>query len=267
MKIERLKKIIAYSHLHKEETEAKVKHFYSCAGMNSEQEVRNIVQIIKSSFLKKGYFVLEIPFADEEIGALSYKGDALSYIVLNTSLPEVNRNFALCHEIYHVFYQESGLRSKVEFSRDCHGEDEEEFAANLFAGTLLMPETGFRFMYSKFKGESDGSEWDICLRLMSYYQVPYMAALVRCCELGLPASGTVSEKLLHADRDAVRSGLARRWLDVSILDATKRDDYAHLEEMVAQIGREYVRDSYINERTLRKVLQNMRSLYSDIKGE
>lgn len=94
-----------------------------------------------------------------------------------------------------------------------------------------------------------------------------MAALVRCCELGLPASGTVSEKLLHADRDAVRSGLARRWLDVSILDATKRDDYAHLEEMVAQIGREYVRDSYINERTLRKVLQNIRSLYSDIKGE
>ena len=57
MKIERLKKIIAYSHLHKEETEAKVKHFYSCAGMNSEQEVRNIVQIIKSSFLKKGYLL------------------------------------------------------------------------------------------------------------------------------------------------------------------------------------------------------------------
>lgn len=61
---------------------------------------------------------MEIPFADKEIGALCYKGDALGYIVLNTSLPKVNVNFAICHELYHVFYQESEISSKAEFANN-----------------------------------------------------------------------------------------------------------------------------------------------------
>ncbi len=47
-----------------------------------------------------------MPFNDKEIGALSYKGDGLGYVVINTSLPRVNSNFAIAHEIYHVFFSE-----------------------------------------------------------------------------------------------------------------------------------------------------------------
>ena len=57
------------------------------------------------------------------------------------------------------------------------------------------------------------------------------------------------------------------WLDDSILEATKKDDYVHLEEMVAYFGEEYIKDSYLNERTLKKVMQNMRPLYFEIKGD
>lgn len=59
--------------------------------------------------------VLELPFADEEIGALCYQGDALGYILINTSLPRVNVNFAICHEIYHAFFQEKEISSRMEF--------------------------------------------------------------------------------------------------------------------------------------------------------
>ena len=267
MNIERLRKIIEYSEANRDDMEAKVKNFYSFVGMSCDKEVLNIMQIVRPSFRKKGYLVLEIPFADKEIGALCYKGDALGYIVLNTSLPKVNVNFAICHELYHVFYQKSDFRTKVEFANDHYYEHEGEFAANLFAGMLLMPEAGFRYMYHKFKEESEGNEKDTIIRLMSYYQAPYMAVLIRCYELGLPDDGSVSEELLNAEQDSVRERLVDLWLDDSILEATKKDDYVHLEAMVAYFGNEYIRDSYLNERTLKKVLQNMQRLYAEIKGE
>lgn len=267
MNIERLRKIIEYSDANRDDMESKVKNFYSFVGMSSDKEVLNIMQIVRPSFWEKGYLVFEIPFADKEIGALCYKGDALGYIVLNTSLPKVNVNFAICHELYHVFYQKTEFRPKVEFTNDHYYEHEEEFAANLFAGMFLMPEASFRFMYNKFKEESGDNEKDTIIRLMNYYQVPYMAVLIRCYELGLPDADSISDELLNVDRDSVRNRFIDLWLDDSILNATKKDDYSHLEAVVARFGNEYISDSYLNERTLKKVLQNMQALYAEIKGE
>ena len=267
MNVERFRKIIEYSEVNRNDMESKVKNFYSFVGMSSDKEVLNIMQIARPSFEKKGYLVLEIPFADDEIGALCYKGDALGYIVLNSSLPKVNINFAICHELYHVFYQKSDFRTKVEFSNNHYYEHEEESAANLFAGMLLMPEASFRFMYAKFKDESENDEKDTMIRLMNYYQVPYMAVLIRCYELGLPGTDSISMELLNIGQDAIRERFNELWLDDSILNATKKDDYVHIEAVVKRFGDEFIRDSYLNQRTLEKVLQNMKNLYSDIKGE
>ena len=54
-----------------------------------------------------------MPFADDEIGALCYRGDGLGYVVVNTSLPRVNVNFAIAHEIYHVFSEKANLFQKL----------------------------------------------------------------------------------------------------------------------------------------------------------
>lgn len=94
-----------------------------------------------------------------------------------------------------------------------------------------------------------------------------MSALIRCYELGLPESNCISEELLSIERETIRDKLVELWLDYRILDATKKDDYIHLETLVNRYGRECVKDSYLNERTLKKVIQNMRTLYSEIKGE
>ncbi len=267
MKTDRLRRIIKYSDTYRHMIESKVKDFYSFAGMNCEKELLNIMQIVRPSFEKKGYLVLELPFADEEIGAFYYKGDGIGYIVLNTSLPKVNVNFALCHELYHVFYQGSSCETKVEFGNDHCFEHEEEFAANLFAGMLLMPESSFRFMYHKFKQDSGEDIRDIILRLMNYYQTPYMAVLIRCYELGLPETDHIPADLLNSDKDRIRERFIDLWLDDSILNGTKKDDYIHLEEIVARMGKECIGTSYLSEKTLNKVLQNMRALYSEIKGD
>lgn len=267
MNVERLRKIIAYSDKNREEIYSMVKRFCSFAGIEYDSGLLNILQIVRSAFQKKGFFVFEMPFADDEIGALCYRGDGLGYVVVNTSLPRVNVNFAMAHEIYHVFFGESEFVSKVEFADDHYYEYEEEYAANLFAGMLLMPEVGFRRMYSKFKEESCGNEAETIIQLMSYYQVPYMAVLLRCLELELIAGNAVSEQLFNVDRVQIRKKLADLWLDESIMDASNRDDYSHIEIIVERLGRDYIGDGYINKRTLEKVLHNMRELYRKIKGE
>ncbi len=267
MNIERLRTIIAYSDKNREDIYSMVKRFCSFAGIEYDSDLLNILQIVRSSFQKKGYLVFELPFADDEIGALCYKGDGLGYVVLNTSLPRVNVNFAIAHEIYHVFYGSNEFVSKVEFVDDHYYEHEEEYAANLFAGMLLMPEVSFRRMFSKFKEESDGNEVETIIRLMSYYQVPYMAVLIRSLELDLVTGNEVRENLFNIERDQIRQKLNDLWLDESIMEPSGKDDYVHIETVVARLGKEFVEEEFINERTVNKALKNMRELYTKIKGE
>lgn len=267
MNVERLRKIIAYSNNNREEIYFCVKRFCSFAGIEYDSELLNILQIVRSSFKKKGYFVFELPFADDEIGALCYKGDGLGYVAVNTSLPKVNVNFAIAHEIYHVFFGGDEFVSKVEFANEHYYEHEEEYAANLFAGMLLMPEISIRRMYAKFKDDSGENESDTIIRLMSYYQVPYMAVLIRCLELNLLTDNTLPISLFNFDRVQIKKKMAELWLDEDIMEATNRDDYAHIESIVEKMGRDYIEEGYINERTLKKVLHNMRGLYTKIKGE
>ena len=266
MNIERLRKIISYSDVHREEIDSKVKRFCSFAGIDYDRDLLNLLQIVRSSFNKKGTLVFEIPFADDEIGALCYRGDGLGYVVLNTSLPRMNVNFAIAHEIWHVFFGSEEFVSKVEFAHDQYDEHEEEYAANLFAGMLLMPEVSFRRLYLKFKEESEGDETGAIVRCMSYYQVPYMAVLIRCLELGLIRRDAQLDGLLSMDADQIKRHLEEHWLDESIMEPSLRDDYPHIEALVDRIGSEFVECKYINQRTVCKALEKMRKLYTKIKG-
>ena len=265
MNIERLRKIIAYSDNNRKEIYSMVKQFCSFAGIDYDRDLLNILQIVRSSFLKKGYLVLEMPFADDEIGALCYKGDGLGYVVLNTSLPRVNVNFAISHEIYHIFFGSNEFVSKVEFVNDHYYEHEEEYAANLFAGMLLMPEVSFRRMFSKFKDDSKDIDETI-IRLMSYYQVPYMSVLIRSLELELIARNELKDEYFKNERSQISYNLNDLWLDISIMEPSMKDDFIHVEALVDRFGKEFVEDGYINERTVHKALNNIRELYSKIKG-
>lgn len=266
MDIERLRKIIDYSNSNREEIYSTIKRFCSFTRIENDSDLLNILQIVRPSFEKRGFLVLQIPFDDDEIGALCYRSDGLGYVVVNTSLPRVNVNFAIAHEVYHVFFGDSEFISKVEFSYEHYYECEEEYAANLFAGMLLMPESSFQRMYSKFKEESSGNELDTIIRLMSYYQVPYMSVLIRCLELNLISGNSIPSELYNIDSSMIKQKLSSLWLDDSIMDASYCDDFNHIEKIVEKLGQEYINDGYINARTLNMVIKNMHELYKKIKG-
>lgn len=270
MEIERLKKIIEYGSKNCRRIENNVQDFYALIGIDKRSELRSPMQIIRTLLENMNYIVIEMPFRDKEIGALCYNGDTLNYVFLNTALPKANVNFALCHEVYHIFYQEKRLNRGIDlYMNEHYYEYEEELAANSFAGMLLMPEQSYRMMCQKFKGEAreDDTILSVVAKLMNYYEVPYMAALIRCYELNLFEAGQVLEKLLHVSSEDVRREFIRLWLDESILDASKKDNYARFEQLVKSCGEKYQAEEYLNARTVSKALQNMRAIYKRIRGE
>lgn len=130
-----------------------------------------------------------------------------------------------------------------------------------------MPESSFRQMYRVFLEQSDNDELSTIIRLMNYYQVPYMAALIRCYELELTQKWTQTQQLIALDKETIKEKLESLWLDSTILDASNKDDYNALEKWVQLVGAQFQQDGYLNERTLYQAVLNMRSLYKEIKGE
>ena len=81
MDINRFKKIIEYSKANHEETERRINRFCSVMNIKSDSDVRDVLLLVREVFRKRGFIVFEMPFADDEIGALCYKGDGLGYVV------------------------------------------------------------------------------------------------------------------------------------------------------------------------------------------
>ena len=276
MEIERFKRIIQYSRENKRTIDSKVQKFCSQLGIDSEKSFHNLLQLVRPILDEKKYLVMELPFKDKEIGAIWYKNDYAGYILLNTSLPEVNVNFALGHELYHVFYHEAETERKIElYMNERYHEHEEELAANLFSSILLMPEDSFKLMHKKFVAETAAStevfheQFTVILKLMNYFRSPYMATLVRYCELGLlkDNDGELLAKLMKVTAEEIRTEFSRLWFDVRILDATKKDDFAVFCDYVKTQGENYISEQYLNEKTVKKALENIKTLYYEIRGD
>ncbi len=269
MKFDKFQTIVNFNRKNQDNMTACVRDFYHRIGMNYEKDLLNIMMIVRPIFRKTDYIVLELPFKDKEIGAICYKGDHYGYMILNSAVPKVNENFALAHEIFHVFYQNQIFGKKIELYMNEHYlEYEEEMNANLFAGILLMPAPSFVEMFDKFSKEQneDDSEMTIICKLMSYFEVPYMAALIRTYELGLLSDGSILESLMQVDAMALEQEFSRLWLDDTIMSATKRDDYNRLKALITKIGEDYTEEEILTKVELDKILDNISKIYNEIRG-
>lgn len=269
MRFEKFRSILEYNCRHQNDIAEKVRDFYFQMNMSYERDLLNLMMVVRPLFNKMNYLVMEMPFKDEEIGAISHKVDYYGYTILNSSLPKVNVNFALAHEIYHVFYQQVLSGKKVElYMNEHYYEYKEEWAANLFAGILLMPTPSFIEMFRKFEkeqGERD-THITILVKLMNYFEVPYMAVVIRAYELELLPDGDLLQKLLNVSRQMIEDEFAKFWLDERILQATGRDDFVRLEQAVKQIGTQYEREDILAPVTTTTILSNMRKIYAEIRG-
>lgn len=269
MTIERLRDILEYSNAHTRDIEDDVKDFCRQIDLHNLDEVRNVLQFVKPYLSGKKYLIIQLPLADNEIGAFVYKGDALSYLVINTSMPVLNTHFALCHELHHIFFPSDETVHKARIDLGYYS-NENEMRANIFAGNLLMPEGEFRRIFLKLKQiyertdeEDNTNELGTIISLMDYFKAPFMAVYIRCYELGL-LTGT--PRYLDISPETVQSEFEKLWLDTKDLKPSRIDNSEYLIKRVNDKGAEYLEKGYINERTLHEVQKNIATLFSKVKA-
>ena len=265
MRMNFIRRIVTYSDNNYDDIYSQLKRYYASVGIDNEMDLLNVSQITRSSLEKKGYQLIEMPIEDRGISSLNYKKDGKGYVVINTSLPKSDIHFNMAHEIYHVYYGKEAYTSRLELS-DEPIDQEDEYAAYLFAGMLLMPEPSFRRMYIKFRNDSNGLEIDTIVRLMNYYEAPYHAVLIRCLQFHLIERNDLNEELLNVDEALIRNKLSDLWLDCEVLTPTNRDEYKRIATFVKRLGEKYTEEGTVTDRTVKKVLKNMDDLYDDLKG-
>lgn len=268
MDFERFKNIVQYNIEHQSEMKEKVKDFRETVGITQERNLPNLLLFARPMLDKENYIVLEMPFCDEEIGAISCRKRKGGYILLNSSLPRTNVNFALAHELYHVLYQKKTYGRKVEqYISDQYSDYEEEHEANLFAGMLMMPSLAFQYVMTRFLMEQTVEDTEITLfaKLMSYFEVPYMAVLIRCYELKLLSDNKVLERLLNVDKRMLEEEFARLWLNDEVLRPTFRNEYGKFRNLVVEKGIDNVKRGLMSEQTTNKIVKKMDSIYQTIR--
>mgnify|MGYP001443451524 FL=1 len=73
MDVNRFKSIIEYSRVNLDEIEVKIRKFCAVMNIRSDSDVRDVLLLVREVFLRRGFIVFEMPFMDDEIGALCYK--------------------------------------------------------------------------------------------------------------------------------------------------------------------------------------------------
>lgn len=268
MTFERFKRIVEYNVTHQKEIEEKTRDFRGKLGVMQEHHLKNLLMFVRPMLEKEKYIFLEIPFADQEIGAVSYKRETGGYVFLNSSLPRMNVNFALAHELYHIWYQKKNYGRKIElYMSEAYGDYEEEQEANLFAGILMMPATVFQYMLARFAMEQtkEDSELTIFVKLMSYFEVPYMAVLIRCYELHLLPEGKVLQYLLEITKEDIKKEFSRLWLDEAMLCPTLKEEYGKFRELLETVGRRNVENELMDEQNVGCILKHMDSVYKAVR--
>jgi Zn-dependent peptidase ImmA (M78 family) len=265
----KFQKIISNNKKNKELVNNKLKEFYNEANMENEDDLLDIMQIARTVISKKGYLIAEIPFKDIEIGAICFSGDGSKYVLLNSALPRVNVNFSLCHEIYHVLYQDYFFKEPFElYMNENYYDHEEEMIANRFAASLMMPKSKFIKMFNKFEQESEENkpELQIIVKLMNYFTAPYMAVLIRCYELELFKDGDSLKRLLNITGEQISDEFDVLWLNTELLKASENDDFEKLFELVNKKGEYLVSRELIRKTELEKIKNNIKKLYQEIRG-
>jgi Zn-dependent peptidase ImmA (M78 family) len=137
----------------------------------------------------KGELLCE-SFDDDDIsGKIEKKGDSFK-ITVNSLHSELRRNFTIAHELGHLFLHMGYIINKkkwetideyIDSVKYRLGYSEEEYEANQFAGSFLMPADEYR----DFVGNNAQNNKIAIDKISSYFQVSNDAALTRGRWLGI----------------------------------------------------------------------------------
>ncbi len=118
------------------------------------------------------------------ISGICYKGSDSSIITINSDMSVGRQRFSLAHELYHLYFDESGVNS-VSPAQIGKG-DENEKRADQFASYFLIPQSSLYGLVEEIKRKYGRTQLTVedVIRIEQYYGVSHKAMLYRLLNEG-----------------------------------------------------------------------------------
>ena len=154
------------------------------------------------SILEKEGRVLYYPLDDQQIWGFSETINGKAFVCINTSLRYDKQVFAAAHELYHLWFGDSGeiMISKDEIEPDA--EEQVELLANRFAAEFLVNEQLLRQEMGLYGIGIHNISVKEIVRLANHFVVPYHTMVRRLHEIGVSSQEQYEELYSCTDDQA-----------------------------------------------------------------
>jgi Zn-dependent peptidase ImmA (M78 family) len=152
-------------------------------GLNATEAIR-----LKSLLLKNNILTVFLPLKGDLSGmAVKVNGkDPAKYFILVNSNHTIGRqHFTICHELYHLYYQENFTAEKSNAGKFDKKGDPEEYNADVFASYLLLPEDGLYQMIPETEWGKNKITLSTILKIEHYYSCSRSALLNRLLKMAV----------------------------------------------------------------------------------
>ena len=152
-------------------------------GLNATEAIR-----LKSLLLKNNILTVFLPLTGDISGmAVKTNGnDETKFFILVNSNHTIGRqHFTICHELYHLYYQENFTAEKSHAGKFDKKGDPEEYDADVFASHLLLPEDGIYNMVPEKEWAKNKISLPTILKIEHYYSCSRNALLNRLLKMGI----------------------------------------------------------------------------------
>jgi Zn-dependent peptidase ImmA (M78 family) len=226
----------------------------------------DIPKIMKEIGKKLDVLIIEIPMYDSDFGAIYLNTGYSKYLLLNSNQPRNKMYFSFCHDIYHILKGTPDYineKREVHFNQD-YTNDENECKASLFAANLLIPEIEFRKLYGLYKEDNEDISI-IVIRLMNYFNAPFVAVLIRLFELDILKKVEDIKELLILENQDIEVLFDKMWIDKEILKPTLNDEMVHVLGRLEAEGIELIKEQLISEYNYGNIMENIKKIYNEIR--
>lgn len=165
-------------------------------------KLNDIIGMSVFHILEKDNKVLYYPLEDQQVWGFSETIKGKKFVCINTSLPYDKQVFAAAHELYHVWFGNSG---EIMISKDAQEPDsneEVELFANRFAAEFLVNEELLRQEMKVFGIDKDNLSIKEIVRVSNLFVVPYKTMVKRLNETGILSKKESERFMAYTDEQA-----------------------------------------------------------------
>ncbi|MDD4108585.1 MAG: ImmA/IrrE family metallo-endopeptidase [Prolixibacteraceae bacterium] len=146
----------------------------------------------------------------ENFSGLSIKSDDNKFILVNSDQSEGRQNFTICHEIYHLYFDDNFSPHKC-YTEQFHKKNISEKYADIFASHLLLPEEGIIRMIPEAEEDKNKIKLSTILKIEQTYRSSRRALLNQLINMNL-----ISKKFAEYYATGIKTGALKHGYDLDL---------------------------------------------------